>query len=145
MKEGKEQTRVTKKRGEKKCVCARSEKQDRLHFWSAYLNLGIVLLCSGSLLGTLGGDLCGCILLLLGRWLGLCGLLLLDKLLGSVDHGVLAQVLKAGLAKHNVGVACWALEHIGLLKDKQDVLGLADGHTGNAINGHKAKLGQSLQ
>ena len=44
----------------------------------------------------------------------------------------LEEILNLGLAKHNVGVAGGVLVHVRLLDDEEDVLGLADGHSGDS-------------
>ena len=60
-----------------------------------------------------------------------------------IDH-LLAQILNLGLAEHDVGVGGGILVHVRLVDDKEDVLGLPDGHPGHSGNLLQAELAHDL-
>ena len=57
---------------------------------------------------------------------------------------LLAQILNLGLAKYDVGVGGGVLVNVGLVDDEEDVLGLPNGHPGNAGHLLQAQLAHDL-
>merc|ERR1719361_1384944 len=68
----------------------------------------------------------------------------LVELGGSLHLGLLGQILNLGLTEHNVGVGGGVLVDIGLLDDKQNVLGFPDCDTGHPGDLLQAKLGHDF-
>ena len=57
---------------------------------------------------------------------------------------LLAQILNLGLTKDDIGVRSGILVHVRLVDDKEDVLGLPNGHPGDPSNLLQAKLAHDL-
>ena len=57
---------------------------------------------------------------------------------------LLAQILNLGLAKYNVGVGGGVLVDVRLVDDEEDVLGLPNGHPGNAGHLLQTQLAHDL-
>merc|ERR1712076_196798 len=66
------------------------------------------------------------------------------ELLGSLHLSLLGQILNLCLAKHDVGVRGRVLVDVGLVDDKQDVLRLPDGHSGDSCDLLEAELRHDL-
>ena len=57
---------------------------------------------------------------------------------------LLAQILNLGLAEHNIGIRGGVLVYVGLVDNKQDVLGLPDSDPGDPGNLLEAQLAHDL-
>lgn len=84
------------------------------------------------------------LILVLFDSLELWGLTSWLQVLNSRHLGVLGEILDLGFSEDDVGVRSWALEHVWLVYDEEDVLRLANADTGDTSHLLESELGEEL-